>query len=56
MNSTVSHGSRRRLLAVIELGGYPDFTRLYEQAGFEATQVVSVRRARLCCSSSRSRT
>ena len=33
------------LLAVTELGGYPNFTPLYERAGYAVTSVVSVRRA-----------
>lgn len=33
------------LLAVTELGGYPNFTSLYESAGYAVTSVVSVRRA-----------
>lgn len=43
----MSKGSRkrRRLLSVIELGGYPDFKRLYERAGYEVAAVISVRRA-----------
>lgn len=33
------------LLAITELGGYPNFTPLYENAGYAVTSVVSVRRA-----------
>lgn len=33
------------LLSVIELGGYPNFTRVYEAAGYTVTTAVSVRRA-----------
>ena len=33
------------LLSVIELGGYPNFTPLYEEAGYRVVPVVSVRRA-----------
>ncbi len=33
------------LLSIIELGGYPDFTALYEQAGYRVEKVVSVRKA-----------
>lgn len=36
---------RPLLLAVVELGGYPSFTALYEAAGYEVASVVSVRRA-----------
>lgn len=38
--------AQRILLSVIELGGYPDFSQLYRQCGFEAMQVNSVRKAR----------
>lgn len=33
------------LLSVIELGGYPNFTPIYEAAGYTVTTAVSVRRA-----------
>lgn len=33
------------LLSIVELGGYPDFTSLYEQAGYEVIKVGSVRKA-----------
>lgn len=33
------------LLSIIELGGYPDFTRLYEASGFEVVIADSVRKA-----------
>jgi DNA-binding NtrC family response regulator len=33
------------LLAIIDLGGYPDFTALYRQAGFTPTVVDSMRKA-----------
>lgn len=33
------------LLSVIELGGYPNFTPVYEAAGYTVTTAVSVRRA-----------
>lgn len=36
---------KKQLLAVIELGGYPSFTSLYESLGFEVTTVNSVRNA-----------
>ncbi len=35
----------KRLLAVIELGGYPDFRALYEQYGYEVTIESSLRKA-----------
>jgi hypothetical protein len=33
------------LLSVVELGGYPDFTPLYEAAGFSVLKTDSVRKA-----------
>lgn len=33
------------LLSIIELGGYPDFKPLYQQAGFTVESVASVRKA-----------
>ncbi|MDH5388315.1 MAG: hypothetical protein OEY06_07690 [Gammaproteobacteria bacterium] len=33
------------LLAITELGGYPDFTSLYEQLGYEVVKTDSVRKA-----------
>jgi hypothetical protein len=37
----------RRLLSLIEVGGYPDFRPLYEQLGFEVIVEHSVRRAQV---------
>jgi hypothetical protein len=37
--------SRGTLLAVFEVGGYPDFAPLYERAGYEVLSVISVRKA-----------
>lgn len=33
------------LLSVVELGGYPDFTGLYEQLGFNVVKANSMRKA-----------
>ena len=33
------------LLSIIELGGYPDFTSVYEQAGYRVLTLKSVRKA-----------
>ncbi len=33
------------LLSVLELGGYPDFAGLYEQAGYRVQKVQSIRKA-----------
>ena len=35
-----------RLLAIIELGGYPNFVPLYERLGFQVDAVTSQRKAR----------
>ena len=37
--------NRANLLAVIELGGYPDFLPLYRRLGFEVTSVNNSRKA-----------
>ncbi|MFK5914096.1 MAG: hypothetical protein QM484_06960 [Woeseiaceae bacterium] len=36
---------KKRLLAINELGGYPDFTRLYEKLGFQVDSVNGMRKA-----------
>ena len=36
---------RRTLLSIVELGGYPNFTPVYRQAGFTVESVTSVRKA-----------
>ena len=33
------------LLSITELGGYPDFTSLYNQLGYEVVKTDSVRKA-----------
>ena len=38
----------QKLLSIIELGGYQNFSQLYQQSGFEVTQVRSVRKALAC--------
>ena len=35
----------RTLLSIIELGGYPDFTDVYRQAGFQVEKATSLRKA-----------
>ena len=37
--------ARRTLLSIIELGGYPNFTPLYQQTGYDVESVASVRKA-----------
>ncbi len=38
-------GGARSLLAIVELGGYPDFRSVYERAGYTPRIVTSVRKA-----------
>lgn len=35
----------KKLLSIIELGGYPDFSGAYRRAGFQVEQVTSMRKA-----------
>lgn len=35
----------RSLLAIVEIGGYPDFRSIYERAGYSPRVVTSVRKA-----------
>lgn len=35
----------KQLLAIVELGGYPDFSKIYKEAGFEVTVEYSMRKA-----------
>ena len=41
----MSSNNKPVLLSIIEFGGYPDFTPLYEAAGFQVLQTDSVRKA-----------
>lgn len=41
----VSSNNKPVLLSIIEFGGYPDFTPLYEAAGFQVFTTDSVRKA-----------
>ena len=45
MNQLAPSAARRKLLSIIELGGYPDFKALYRDAGYEVESVASVRKA-----------
>jgi DNA-binding NtrC family response regulator len=36
---------KKQLLSIIELGGYPNFTPLYEELGFEVEVVTRMRKA-----------
>ena len=37
--------NQKTLLSIVELGGYPDCTRAYRQAGFQVEKVTSMRKA-----------
>lgn len=39
-------GGSSRLLAIVELGGYPNLTPIYQRAGFQVDVVASQRKAR----------
>lgn len=41
----MSSSTDRVLLSIIEIGGYPDFTVLYEAAGYTVVRADSVRKA-----------
>ena len=43
--TSAAKNAPKNLLAVIELGGYPDFSPLYRQAGFAVTTVTTARKA-----------
>ncbi|MBI3545323.1 MAG: hypothetical protein HY081_01815 [Gammaproteobacteria bacterium] len=45
MNYSASHSSKPTLLSVIELGGYPSFSPLYQKVGYTVESVTSVRKA-----------
>ena len=42
---TISNSETPVLLIIPELGGYPDFTRLYRHLGFQVNQMQSMRKA-----------
>jgi len=35
------------LMSIVELGGYPSFSELYKQCGYEIIEVTSMRKARI---------
>jgi hypothetical protein len=43
--NTVPSGLKGKLLSIIEIGAYPNFTPLYEQAGYAVTIERSMRKA-----------
>jgi CheY-like chemotaxis protein len=44
MNQNTEQSRSQQLLAVIELGGYPDFTPLYQQTGYQVTMETKMRK------------
>jgi DNA-binding NtrC family response regulator len=36
---------KNKLLSIIEVGGYPDFSNIYQQAGFQVLSATSMRKA-----------
>jgi hypothetical protein len=45
ISSEVSTQPKGELLAIVELGGYPDFTAIYQQAGYQVETSRSMRNA-----------
>lgn len=45
LSKEVSTQAKGELLAIIELGGYPDFTSVYQQAGYKVETSHSMRNA-----------
>lgn len=43
--AVMTQPAKRTLLSIIELGGYPNFTAVYQQAGYAVESVASVRKA-----------
>lgn len=37
--------SNKQLLSIVEVGGYPNFSLLYQQAGFEVETAKTMRKA-----------
>lgn len=37
--------NKKLLLSITELGGYPDFRKLYEKSGYQVEQVTTMRKA-----------
>lgn len=44
-STEVSTHTKGDLLSIIELGGYPDFTKLYQEAGYHVERCESMRNA-----------
>jgi len=45
MNHPVPRPAKRTMLSITELGGYPNFTPVYQQVGYVVKSVTSVRKA-----------
>jgi hypothetical protein len=45
MRSNESSGEKPLLLSIVEIGGYPDFTQLYESFGYRVVKTETVRKA-----------
>jgi hypothetical protein len=41
----LTDSGKKRLLSIIELGGYPNFTPLYEELGYEVEIATRMRKA-----------
>jgi DNA-binding NtrC family response regulator len=51
--SPTTAASKPLLLSIIELGGYPDFSPVYQRAGYRVETVISVRKALAALKTSR---
>ncbi len=45
MRSNEFSGEKPVLLSIVEIGGYPDFTQLYESFGYQVVKTETVRKA-----------
>jgi hypothetical protein len=45
MRSNEFSGEKPVLLSIVEIGGYPDFSRLYESFGYQVVKTETVRKA-----------
>lgn len=45
MNWCIELSEKKPLLAITELGGYPDFSQLYAECGYQAETATSMRKA-----------
>lgn len=42
---SISHSTKPVLLSIVELGGYPDFSKLYQSLGYQVYTLSSMRKA-----------